>query len=248
MRNCIKTNQTGRSLRLSCAKDTPSSFERRVQMGYTSEKVASRFAQTGRSMIEMLGVLAIIGVLSVGGIAGYSKAMMKYRTNKTIEQIAMVNTNIQTLFANQKDYYGVDNGEVLLKAKVLPEEMIKDNCIRTSGPTTCPKYLPEYSIITSLGEPIYISSTSKNKQSDGFIIVMYKIPLEACITLMTQDWGNGKQHSVADASDICVEEDDINNILVWGFDMYSNGGSVDIRRRGGCTCKFNRGRWICEGC
>ena len=27
--------------------------------------------QSGRSMIEMLGVLAIIGVLSVGGIAGY---------------------------------------------------------------------------------------------------------------------------------------------------------------------------------
>ena len=33
--------------------------------------------EKGRSMIEMLGVLAIIGVLSVGGIAGYSKAMMK---------------------------------------------------------------------------------------------------------------------------------------------------------------------------
>ena len=31
----------------------------------------------GRSMIEMLGVLAIIAVLSVGGIAGYSKAMEK---------------------------------------------------------------------------------------------------------------------------------------------------------------------------
>ena len=43
--------------------------------------------ETDRSMIEMLGVLAIIGVLSVGGIAGYSKAMMKYRINKTIEQI-----------------------------------------------------------------------------------------------------------------------------------------------------------------
>ena len=28
--------------------------------------------ESGRSMIEMLGVLAIIGVLSVGGIAGYS--------------------------------------------------------------------------------------------------------------------------------------------------------------------------------
>ena len=35
--------------------------------------------QCGRSMIEMLGVLAIIAVLSVGGIAGYSKAMERYK-------------------------------------------------------------------------------------------------------------------------------------------------------------------------
>lgn len=40
----------------------------------------------GRSMIEMLGVLAIIGVLSVGGIAGYSKAMEKFKLNKTINE------------------------------------------------------------------------------------------------------------------------------------------------------------------
>ena len=38
--------------------------------------------QSGRSMVEMLGVLAIIGVLSVGGIAGYSKAMTKFKINK----------------------------------------------------------------------------------------------------------------------------------------------------------------------
>ena len=29
-------------------------------------------SQSGRSMVEMLGVLAIIGVLSIGGIAGYT--------------------------------------------------------------------------------------------------------------------------------------------------------------------------------
>ena len=40
----------------------------------------------GRSMVEMLGVLAIIGVLSVGAIAGYSKAMMKYKLNKMVDQ------------------------------------------------------------------------------------------------------------------------------------------------------------------
>lgn len=42
--------------------------------------------QYGRSMIEMLGVLAIIGVLSVGGIAGYSKAMEKWKINKMAEE------------------------------------------------------------------------------------------------------------------------------------------------------------------
>ena len=44
------------------------------------------FSQSGRSMIEMLGVLAIIGVLSVGGIAGYSKAMEQFRINKAISE------------------------------------------------------------------------------------------------------------------------------------------------------------------
>ena len=40
-------------------------------------------------MIEMLGVLAIIGVLSVGGIAGYSKAMEMWRINKTVGEYSM---------------------------------------------------------------------------------------------------------------------------------------------------------------
>ena len=46
----------------------------------------SKKSQIGRSMIEMLGVLAIIAVLSVGGIAGYSKAMEKWKINKAISE------------------------------------------------------------------------------------------------------------------------------------------------------------------
>ena len=68
---------------------------------YTRKKVASRsqlYADPkGRSMIEMLGVLAIVGVLSVGAIAGYSKAMMKYRLNKHAEQ---VNTLVNAVARN----------------------------------------------------------------------------------------------------------------------------------------------------
>ncbi len=68
-------------------------LERRVQRGTRARKalVVTRQANPlGRSMIEMLGVLAIIGVLSVGGIAGYSKAMEKWKINKTIGEYSML--------------------------------------------------------------------------------------------------------------------------------------------------------------
>ena len=48
--------------------------------------------QRGRSMVEMLGVLAIIGVLSVGGIYGYTVAMNKYKANELVQVANMLRT------------------------------------------------------------------------------------------------------------------------------------------------------------
>lgn len=45
-------------------------------------------SQSGRSMVEMLGVLAIIGVLSVGGIAGYSLSMRRHRANQIVDAVS----------------------------------------------------------------------------------------------------------------------------------------------------------------
>ena len=46
-----------------------------------------RLSETGRSMMEMLGTLAIMGVLSIAGIAGYRYAMDKSRANETIDEL-----------------------------------------------------------------------------------------------------------------------------------------------------------------
>ena len=43
--------------------------------------------QNGRSMVEMLGVLAVIGVLSLGGLAGFNKAMTKHKLNQHLDGI-----------------------------------------------------------------------------------------------------------------------------------------------------------------
>ena len=42
-------------------------------------------AESGRSMVEMLGVLAIIGVISIGAIGGYTYGMNRYRTNEILD-------------------------------------------------------------------------------------------------------------------------------------------------------------------
>ena len=44
-------------------------------------------SESGRSMVEMLGVLAIIGVLSIGGIAGYTLSMRRHRANQLLDVV-----------------------------------------------------------------------------------------------------------------------------------------------------------------
>ena len=47
-----------------------------------------RETESGRSMVEMLGVLAVIGVLSVGGIAGYMMAMNRHHSNSILAGVS----------------------------------------------------------------------------------------------------------------------------------------------------------------
>ena len=46
--------------------------------------------ESGRSMVEMLGVLAIAGVLSIGGVAGYNYGINKHRANQVLQDIRLV--------------------------------------------------------------------------------------------------------------------------------------------------------------
>jgi len=61
-------------------------------------KTYAKKSQNGRSMIEMLGVLAIVGVLSAGGIAGYSMAMQSYKTTQLIEKIQLIAQQTRRLY------------------------------------------------------------------------------------------------------------------------------------------------------
>ncbi len=50
--------------------------------------------QKGRTLLEMLAVLAIIGVLSIAALVGFTYAMNKHRANETIYDVMLRGTNV----------------------------------------------------------------------------------------------------------------------------------------------------------
>ena len=106
-------------------------LERRVQTGTRARKalVVTRQANPlGRSMIEMLGVLAIIGVLSVGGIAGYSKAMEKWKVNKLIgEYTEFMFGAIEHLDDIKKVPNGSGYADIMQSLNIIPTSWKYDN-------------------------------------------------------------------------------------------------------------------------
>ncbi len=113
--------------------DTPQLFSAVYTKRYIMKKVASSCpldASTGRSMVEMLGVLAIIGVLSVGAIAGYSKAMMKYKLNKHAEAVNMLINN--SLILKDKVVSGTNMHDILEKTNSLPDGIYRSDTFQLS--------------------------------------------------------------------------------------------------------------------
>ncbi|MBR5130237.1 MAG: type II secretion system protein [Alphaproteobacteria bacterium] len=58
-------------------------------------------SESGRSMIEMLGVLAIIGFLSIIILYGFKYAIFRYRVNQTLTQISTMVAGARTLNLDQ---------------------------------------------------------------------------------------------------------------------------------------------------
>ena len=133
----------------------------------------SRNDQKGRSMVEMLGVLAIIGVLSVGGISGYSKAMAKFKLTKAQDQITMMLMNIRTADATSPSYEDL-NASVAAAYNIAPAEMISG-----SG--------SDVALNGAFGGRVNIGTLGTN--NTYFYITMRALGREACRSLATSDWG-----------------------------------------------------------
>ena len=134
------------NLRPQCAPDATGFLSDVYKRGTRARKFLVDGVQCGRSMIEMLGVLAIIGVLSIGGIQGYTKAMDMYHWNKALGQwrllINLMNIYEPQLHINNSSDVGELSLIPILRATGdLPEEMLVNG---------------DYTVVDALGSSLYI--------------------------------------------------------------------------------------------
>ena len=137
----------------------------------------NKIEQSGRSMVEMLGVLAIIGVLSVGGISGYSKAMAKYKLTKAQDQMSMLLINIRTAFSGSPSYQGLNN-TTAVQLNIVPADMLPGGLGVSVGAAS--------GIVNAFSGAVTITATENNQH---FQIKFDGLGKETCTSLASSDWG-----------------------------------------------------------
>ncbi len=76
--------------------------------------------ENGRSMVEMLGVLAVIGVISVGGLTAYSYTMKRQRISQTIHQVSVAIQSARGLLLTKMDDGELDNNNCAPIRYIMP--------------------------------------------------------------------------------------------------------------------------------
>lgn len=131
---------------------------------------AMRMAKTdesGRSLIEMLGTIAIITMLTVGGMTGAGYAMQAWRANNAADDIEQAVLGVQDLYSWQKDYTG------LSMSKICQNDVLSRDCVNN----------------THWDNPF--GGTMTIEPYDGalnFRITLTDVPAASCRNLVNRSW------------------------------------------------------------
>lgn len=179
---------------------------------------------SGRSMVEMLGVLAIIAVLSASALAGYSKAMFKHKMTQTIE---IFNGVLQKVIELEQKKWGTtaigldgDNG--------IAEETVSYGLLQT-----CNKVQGEFwnnDSACQLPIGIFQMALYQNAYSllGGYLMVSFHNS-KSCVSFLSSHFENSTpiewwQTEYA-GIEVCSNETCYNN---WVYHPYSNKTTYNI--------------------
>ena len=143
----------------------------------------------GRSVVKILGILILIGILCVAGIAKYNEVRYENNLNVSKEQMATIADNIRKAYSSRRNYDNLNN-ETAIALGVIPEDMITD----------------DHRIVDALGAEIAISATNslsgghcdatEFSPCDSFAIKITGMPKKQTIDFATSSWADLKAFGV----------------------------------------------------
>jgi type II secretory pathway pseudopilin PulG len=135
--------------------------------------------QTGRSMIEMLGVLTVIGVLTVGGLSVVAKARRQQAITQTVSEISQLIESSKKLSCQYDDSYG-NYVNYLYRSETYPNGL---------------EFSHNDTFTLSSDVKVKIPHVSGNTSGSGestishFIVELDDMDDDTCVNLATSNWG-----------------------------------------------------------
>ena len=147
--------------------------------------------QNGRSMIEMLGVLSIIGILTVGGFNLISKTVSENRVNKVIDEVSDLARRTRVVFRefiydkNPSD--NTDMTKYICKAHAFPDVLECDQMSNDGKKCNCDsmsKFIDDNDVEISVS-----FKKKSNTDPEYYILKIAKMTDEICMAISNGQWG-----------------------------------------------------------
>jgi len=143
--------------------------------------------ESGRSMTEMIGVIAIIGVLTVGAISAANFGLESYRVAAVANQIELAAEGVTDLYSWGRSYPTEDSTD--MRNKICQNHSVfDDDCV--------PEQTNFAAVMTAWG---YLELHADSESQ--FKIVLTNVPYTACNQLLDTKWANVTLESPSECSD-----------------------------------------------
>ena len=127
--------------------------------------------QSGRAWIEMMGVLMIVGVLSVGGIVALHQAINKNKSNALLSGVAHTIANFRTTFIHKDDVEELSTDEAY-ELGIVPDSF-KRNVDKVTH---------------AYGGEVKIQVKTTEDGHTYYAVAINGLPRDVAMSIVTQDW------------------------------------------------------------
>ena len=184
-----------------------------------------KMMQSGRSMVEMLGVLAIIGVLSVGGLATINDAQQKRKVAQLVSDISQLSAVAKKLSCQYDSAYSTYTN-FLNKSEAIPSHLTYNSSTKK--------------IEGVMDTNIEIKGVTGNTSLAGdatlkreyFVVEVTGLSESACMKLATTDWGRKNTNGCIGVS---VGTGDVRADCLYNGDSCESNANVVYERSSDAT-------------